>query len=183
MNIVLTGFMASGKTEISKTIAELSKYRLTDTDDLIVEAAGKTINEIFAQDGEAAFREIEYRTICSAARLDGYVIATGGGVPLRKENMDALRSNGIIVNLSPDFEVIAERLENARASRPLLHNSSIEDIKKRFDDRKPYYDNCDIKIHVINGRTPKSYALEILDACEKLIKEKQENQWKEKTEF
>lgn len=165
MNIVLTGFMASGKTEISKAIAAMSKYKLTDTDDMIVSAAGKSINEIFAQDGEAEFRRIERDAIAAAAGLDGYVIATGGGVPLNKENMDMLRRNGVIVNLAPGFDVIKDRLEAARGTRPLLQNQSIAEIRKRFDDRKPFYDDCDVKIDVINGRTPASYAMEILDIC------------------
>ena len=167
MNIVLTGFMASGKTEISKAIAALSKYKLIDTDDMIVKAAGKSINAIFAEDGEEEFRRIEREEICRAAQLDGYVIATGGGVPTNRDNMNELRKNGVIVNLAPDFSVIQERLEQARATRPLLQNQSIDDIRKRFEERKPFYDECDIKIRVINGRTPQSYAMEILKNIEK----------------
>lgn len=166
MNIVLTGFMASGKTQISKAIAAASEYKLIDTDDMIVETAGKSINRIFAEDGEAAFRQIEREVICRAAELDGYVIATGGGVPINRANMDELRKNGVIVNLAPSFSVIKERLEHARASRPLLQNQSIDEIKQRFFDRKPFYDECDIKINIINGRTPHSYAIEILKAVE-----------------
>lgn len=167
MNIVLTGFMASGKTEISKAIAEISKYKLIDTDDMITEDMGMSINRIFSELGESEFRKIEHNTICKASQLDGYVIATGGGVPLNEDNITELRKNGIIINLSPDFEVIEERLEAARAARPLLQNQDIEDIRKRFNDRIPYYNNCDFKVHIINGRTPKSYAMEILDICEK----------------
>lgn len=170
MNIVLTGFMASGKTRISKAIAAVSEYKLIDTDDMIVEAAGKSINQIFAEDGETEFRRIERKAICRAAALDGYVIATGGGVPANRENMDKLRKNGIIVNLAPSFDVILERLESARASRPLLQDQSIDEIKKRFYDRKPFYDECDIKINIINGRAPHSYAVEILDAVTKYEK-------------
>ena len=170
MNIVLTGFMASGKTEVSKAIAALSGYKLIDTDDMIARAAGKTINKIFAEDGEGEFRRVEHEVICRAAELDGYVIATGGGVPLNRENIRELRKNGIIVNLAPDFEVIKERLEAARATRPLLQNQSIEDVRARFEYRKPFYADCDVSIHVINGRTPRSYALEILDICEKTEK-------------
>ena len=166
MNIVLTGFMASGKTQISRAIAAVSKYKLIDTDNMIVEAAGKSINRIFAEDGEAEFRRIEREEICRAAGLDGYVIATGGGVPMNRVNMDELRKNGIIVNLAPSFSVIQERLETARSSRPLLQNQSIDEIKKRFDDRKPFYDECDIKIDIINGRTPHSYAIQILKELE-----------------
>lgn len=165
MNIILTGFMASGKTEISKAIASISNYKLIDTDEMIEKEAGRSINEIFASDGEKAFRELEHKTICAAAELDGCVISTGGGVPLNKDNMTALRKNGIIVNLSPDFEVIKQRLEAARATRPLLHNQSIEDVEKRFNDRRPFYEDCDVTINVTNDRTPKSYALEILEIC------------------
>ncbi len=165
MNIVLTGFMASGKSEISKVIAEISDYKLIDTDDMIVDETGMSINRIFNELGESEFRNIEHTTICKAAELDGYVIATGGGVPLNGNNIAALRKNGIIINLAPDFEVIEKRLEKARETRPLLQNQNIEDIRKRFNDRIPFYDNCDFKVHIVDGRTPKSYAMEILEIC------------------
>ena len=138
MNIVLTGFMATGKTEISKAISEISKYNLVDTDDMIVEQEEITINEIFDKCGEEYFRKTECEVI----------------------------KKGVIFNLSPDFSVIRERLEEARKTRPLLKQDSIENIKKRFDDRKPFYDNCDYKINVIHGRTPRSYAMEILEIME-----------------
>ena len=155
--------MASGKTEISKAIAQISKYRLIDTDDMIVEAAGMSINKIFAKYGEDKFREIEHECICRASGMDGMVIATGGGAVLNKENVKALRENGKIFNLAPDFSVIEERLTAAAATRPLLKNQDIEAVRKRFEDRLPYYADCDFKIHVISGRSPKSYAMEILD--------------------
>lgn len=170
MNIVLTGFMASGKSEISKKIAEISKYKQIDTDEIIEKNCGLTINEIFAKHGERTFREIEHNTICDISRLDGYVIATGGGVPLNESNISELRKNGIIINLAPDFEVIEQRLEAAKATRPLLQNRDIQEIRKRFNDRLPFYSNCDAQIKVINGRTPNSYAIEILDICENLKK-------------
>ena len=148
MNIVLTGFMATGKTEISKAISEISKYNLVDTDDMIVEQEGITINEIFDKCGEEYFRKTECEVIKKAAEMKN------------------LRKTGVIFNLSPDFSVIRERLEEARKTRPLLKQDSIENIKKRFDDRKPFYDNCDYKIKVIHGRTPRSYAMEILEIME-----------------
>ena len=159
MNIVLTGFMATGKTEISKAISEISKYNLVDTDDMIVEQEEITINEIFDKCGEEYFRK-------KAAEMKNVVIATGGGVVLNEQNIENLRKTGVIFNLSPDFSVIRERLEEARKTRPLLKQDSIENIKKRFDDRKPFYDNCDYKINVIHGRTPRSYAMEILEIME-----------------
>ena len=166
MNIVLTGFMASGKTEISKAIAEISTYTLVDTDDLIIQKLNMSINEIFDEYGEEYFRKVEHETVLEAAQTTNSVIATGGGVVLNKANIDALRKTGLVFNLSPDFSVIKERLEEARKTRPLLRQDSIEDIEKRFNDRKPFYDNCDYKIHIINGRTPRSYAMEILNIVE-----------------
>ncbi len=166
MNIVITGFMASGKTEISKAIASISKYTLLDTDDMIVKKAGMTINGIFAEYGEEYFRKLESEIVKDAAKGDNAVISTGGGVVLSGANIDELRKTGVIFNLAPDFSVIKDRLELAASTRPLLKNQSIDEVKKRFDARKPFYDNCDFKIKVVTGRTPKSYAMEILDIME-----------------
>lgn len=163
MNIVLTGFMASGKTNISRALAELAGMAFADTDSMTEEAAGMTINEIFAKYGEEKFRELESEAVKKAAVMENTVISTGGGTVLRKENIDALRKNGVIVNLAPDFEVIKARVEAAAATRPLMKGSSIDDIKRRFDSRKPFYDNCDIKIKVTNEGTPRGHAQEILN--------------------
>lgn len=166
MNIVLTGFMASGKSSIGQAIAAISKYAFTDTDTMISAKAGMEINEIFSKHGEEYFRQIERDVVQEAAAADNTVIATGGGVVLDKGNMQNLRRTGVIFNLDPDFSVIEERAENARKSRPLMQDEDICDIKKRFEARKPFYDDCDFKIHVINGRTPNSYAMEILRIME-----------------
>ena len=123
--------------------------------DLLVAAAktGKVVN-------------VKKGQFLSPAEMKNVVIATGGGVVLNEQNIENLRKTGVIFNLSPDFSVIRERLEEARKTRPLLKQDSIENIKKRFDDRKPFYDNCDYKIKVIHGRTPRSYAMEILEIME-----------------
>ena len=162
MNIVLTGFMASGKTQISKCIAKMSGYNLIDTDQLIVERMNMSINKIFEKMGESEFRKIESDIIREVSELDNVIISTGGGVVLNKENMDNLRKNGVIVNLAPSFDVIVARLENARRTRPLLKDDDISQIEKRFNDRLPFYADCDIKIPVSNDRSPKYYANEIL---------------------
>ncbi len=162
MNIVLTGFMASGKTQISKRLAKLTGFKLIDTDAMIVEETKMTINDIFEEYGEARFREIEHGVICRVSELDNTVISTGGGVVLNKANITALRKNGIIINLAPSFEVISERLNSVRSTRPLLKDSDIDSIKKRFYDRLPYYADCDYKISVSNDREPLYFAKEIL---------------------
>lgn len=162
MNIVLTGFMASGKTEVAKAIAQLGSYTLLDTDDMIVEKAGMSINEIFQKYGEEYFRQLEKAAVREATMSEHAVIATGGGVVLNTENMSALRKTGVIFNLAPDFAVIRERVGEARKTRPLMKHDSIEAIEKRFNERLPFYADCDYKIQVINGRSPRSYAMEIL---------------------
>ena len=167
MNIVLTGFMATGKTEISKALCTLTDRKYIDTDQMIENAEGISINEIFAQYGEEYFRKAEKEAVKKAASEKNAVIATGGGVVLDKENIDILRKSSVIINLHPDFEVIKERLKKASATRPLLQNQSIEDVRKRFDARLPFYANCDEKVHIVSGKTPLEFAKEILEIMKK----------------
>ncbi|MDD6483471.1 MAG: shikimate kinase [Clostridiales bacterium] len=162
MNIVLTGFMASGKTEISKILAKKLDYKLIDTDECIERNEGTTINELFEKYGEEYFRSLEHEVVKKAAKEDRAVISTGGGVVLNRANIDALRQNGIIINLAPDFETIRERIERAAATRPLMKNSSIEEIRERFIMRKAFYENCDKKVVVTNSKTPGEHAEEII---------------------
>ena len=169
MNIVLTGFMATGKTTIGRAIADRSNFTFEDTDSMIITKTGMDINEIFSKYGEEHFRDLERECVKEAASKDNLVIATGGGVVLDKRNIDTLRENGIIINLDPDFAIIESRVAQARASRPLMQGESIENIKKRFEARKSYYDNCDRKIYITEERTPSSYAEEILGIMEELI--------------
>ena len=168
MNIVITGFMATGKTEISKALAKILKRNRVDTDDMVVEKTNMSINEIFARYGEEYFRNMETEIIHKAAEMEDVIISTGGGTVLRSENMEVLRNSGIIINLDADFSLIEKRLSVAAASRPLLRNSSIEEIKQRFENRKPFYDNCDYKISVSENKTAAEHAREMA----KLLKEK-----------
>lgn len=167
MNIVLTGFMASGKSTVARYISECSDYEFIDTDEMIVEREGRSINDIFATDGEEYFRRVEHEIICEASKTDNKVISTGGGVVLNPKNIDELRKNGIVFNLYPDFSVIEERVTCAAATRPLMKNQNIADIRKRFDDRKPFYDNCDYKIPITADSTPTDTAQKILDIMSK----------------
>lgn len=166
MNIVLTGFMATGKTKISRCLAKLTDYDLIDTDEMIESGAGMSINDIFSKYGEEYFRDLETDAVKRASKMDRTIISTGGGTVLRSENINALRENGVIVNLAPDFDVIRERMEKAAGTRPLMNGQSAEAVKKRFDERQPFYDNCDIKINVTNEKTPEEHAREILRALD-----------------
>ncbi|MCX7714455.1 MAG: shikimate kinase [Clostridia bacterium] len=161
-NIVLTGFMASGKTEVGKAVAKLCGFSFVDTDQLIIEREGKSINRIFEDNGEEYFRNLESETVKYASKLSNTVIATGGGVVLRTENIEYLRESGIVFCLEPSFEIISERIKDAAKSRPLLKGQSLEQIKARYDARKPFYNNCDYKITINEKSTPIETAKQIV---------------------
>ena len=160
-NIVLTGFMASGKTQIGKALAELIGFDFVDTDEIVVADAGCTINEIFAVHGEEKFRELESLAIEKAAEMENVVIATGGGAVLRKKNLTALRKTGVIVNLEIAEAVLLQRMKEASGTRPLMR-SSTEDVLARLRMRAEYYADCDERIAVSNDKTPEEHAEEIL---------------------
>lgn len=162
-NIVLTGFMASGKTEISKAISRLYGFEFIDTDELIVKSEKRDINTIFAVNGEAYFRDAETAAVRAAAAHTNAVIATGGGTVLRSENIDILRTGGVIYNLAPTFEIIAKRVSEAAKTRPLMKGQSIKEIKARFVGRLEFYENCDHKIEILNEYTPEYIAKIIYD--------------------
>ncbi len=134
-NLVLIGMPGSGKTKISRALSELLSMPAVDTDDLVEEAAGRTIPDIFASDGEAAFRAMETAAAKKAAALEGAVIATGGGIILRPENMAALKATGIV--FFRDREVAAILGEDL-SGRPLIGPDS-ERVWKLYDQRLPLY--------------------------------------------
>lgn len=146
MNIVLIGFMGTGKSAVGRKLAKKLGMRYLDTDQMIEEREGCRIFKIFQEKGEEYFRQVESRLIREVALRDNCVIATGGGVVLREENMLALRKNGLIICLSADPETIWKRTENDQ-ERPLL---KCKDPKRRIEKllkmRKPYYQKADFTI-------------------------------------
>lgn len=167
MNIVLTGFMATGKTQISKCISNMLSMPVIDTDAEIEKAEGISISEIFEKFGEEYFRKKETEIILKISYIDKSIISTGGGSVLNPQNIEALRKNGIIFNLDADFETISERVKSAAKTRPLMNGQSIENIKKRFNSRKKFYDNCDYKIKISNQKSPIDHANDIINILKK----------------
>lgn len=134
-NLVLIGMPGSGKTKLSKLLAARLGLTAVDTDQMVVERAGKTIPEIFAESGEQAFRDLETAAVQAAAALHGAVIATGGGVILRPENMAALRATGLVFfrDRSP-AAIVGEDL----TGRPLIGSDS-ERVYRLYKERLPLY--------------------------------------------
>jgi len=147
MNIVLTGFMGTGKTVIGKLLAKKLSWEYIDTDELIEKRENMKISEIFAIKGEPYFRKIESEIIKEVSKKDKCVISTGGGVVLKEENMNELEKNGIIINLSASPDKIFERTSLDK-SRPLLNKENPkEEIIKLLKFRAPYYDRCHFRIN------------------------------------
>ena len=117
MNLVLIGMPGSGKSTVGKILSKMLCMPLVDTDALVEQTAGKTIPELFAQEGEAAFRDRETAAARQAAALDNTVIATGGGIILRPENMEALAATGLIFFRDRDLEDI---IGEDHMGRPLV---------------------------------------------------------------
>jgi shikimate dehydrogenase len=136
-NIALIGMPGCGKTTVGRRLARMTGRPFSDTDALIEATAGKSIPEIFAEDGEDAFRLLETRILGEEAKKSGLVIATGGGVVTRAENLDLLRQNSLIVYLQRDIRELAIN------GRPLSQGVGIETLAKQ---RLPLYEEWSDRI-------------------------------------
>jgi len=146
MNIVLTGFMGTGKSKIGRRLAKKLRMSYLDTDELIEERGKDSISAIFKKRGEEYFRRLETKVVKEVALLDNYVISTGGGVVLREGNIRVLKKNAFIVCLFASPEVILKRTEGDE-KRPLLKGDDRKErIEKLLAIRKSYYEKADLKI-------------------------------------
>ena len=133
-NIVLIGMPGCGKSSVGRELASMLHMVLMDTDHMVEQADGRTIPDIFAQDGEAAFRDKETAAAKQAAQMRGVIIATGGGMVLREENMAALSQTGVIVFRDRELgDILGEDLTD----RPLLSG-----------DKQRLYDLYNQRIHL-----------------------------------
>ncbi|MGD1074776.1 MAG: shikimate kinase [Thermodesulfovibrionales bacterium] len=161
-NIVLTGFMGTGKTAVGRELSNMLRWRLIDVDEQIVKAQGMDISEIFNRFGEPTFRDIETTTIREIALQNHVIISTGGGAVLRDENMAILRRNGVIVNLSATPDTILKRTRGNN-ERPLLRvDDPMKKIRELLEARGPFYGKADIMLDT-ESKTPRQIAEEIVE--------------------
>lgn len=150
-NIVLVGFMGTGKTAVGKRIAQRLGRHFVDTDTEIERVTGKTIPQIFTQYGEIRFRSEERLIIQKLSCREGLVIATGGGVVLNPDNVADLKRNGIIICLCARPEIIEQRVKGKK-NRPLLPKK--EDLRQRIKEmlakREPFYAVADFTLETDN---------------------------------
>lgn len=146
-NVALIGFMGVGKTAVGKVLAQKLDRKFVEVDSLIEQKAGKTIPDIFEQDGEIFFRELEIEAIKEISEEENLVIACGGGVVLNQINIQRLKKKSVIVYLTASPRVILKRILDSTDERPLLKTPKLEEIRRLLKFRKPFYERAaDIKI-------------------------------------
>ncbi len=139
-NIILTGFMGTGKSTLGRLLAVKLGYRFVDTDQLIEAQIGQSIAELFAQQGEAAFRRLEAELVEDLAQKSRLVIATGGGLVLNPDNVTTLARTGLIFCLTALPQEILERISCQQQIRPLLQDPDpLARIKELLEKRGPSY--------------------------------------------
>jgi shikimate kinase len=122
-NIALIGFMAVGKSAVGRNLAKKLRCRFVDLDRLIETTAGMKISEIFAQKGEAFFRQLEKKTLAEVLQREQQVIATGGGVIMDDDSLKLLRERALLIGLTASVDVLLSRAGNS-AKRPLLNDAN-----------------------------------------------------------
>ncbi|MDQ7095760.1 shikimate kinase [Desulfosporosinus sp. PR] len=143
-NIVLIGFMGTGKSTVGRRLAQSLAWNFADTDYEIGEVTKLSVSEIFRRHGETRFRSEERIVVERLSQEEKLVIATGGGTVLNPSNWRALAENGIIISLYATLEVILNRIGH-RNDRPLLRNTR-EEIESLWSERQPYYEKADFTI-------------------------------------
>jgi len=150
MNLVLVGFMGTGKTVVGQKVAATLRVPFVDIDQEIERKYQRTIAEIFKAGGEAAFRKIEMSAIAEVALIDHAVIATGGGALLNSENARVLSKNGLLVCLRATVDTLVQRL-GKDSSRPLLAGEPLKQkLENLLKERESVYAACPIQIPTDN---------------------------------
>jgi shikimate kinase len=147
VNIALIGFMGTGKTSVGRLVAEQLHFHYIDTDEMIQNATGKTIAEIFANCGEPAFRGLEEKAVAELTTKTQTVISCGGGLPVAPQNLASLKTHALVVCLWATPAKIWERVKS-QTHRPLLHDP---DPQKKINEllaaREPFYKQADILLN------------------------------------
>lgn len=162
-NIALIGFMGAGKTTVGSLLAQSLHFEFLDTDKVIEQRQGRKISDIFAQDGEPAFRRMESELCTELESAVGKVIATGGGLAVNPANMASLRRHAFVVCLWASPETIYNRVRH-QAHRPLLQTPDpLARIRDLLAERTPAYKQADLIVGV-DFRSPLETARHIASA-------------------
>ena len=159
--IVLTGMSGSGKSTVGKILSEKSKKKFIDIDEQIVLNEKKSINEIFAHNGENYFRELEIQTVKNVFEPEDLIISLGGGAFENERTRNFLLENSVVIYLKTSPETVLERLKNAN-DRPLLNNNmNFKRIEKLLNSRKNNYELAHFTV-ITDNKNVEEVASEIL---------------------
>jgi len=146
-NLALIGFMGTGKSSVGRLVADMLRFTFLDTDHVIEARAGKSIREIFDQNGEPAFRELERRVVEELTRRKTTVISTGGGLPADPANLASLKTHALVVCLWASPESIFQRVRG-QSHRPLLNEADpLARIRRLLEERAPCYRQADVLVN------------------------------------
>lgn len=149
MRIYLIGFKNSGKTTAGKKLAKKLDLEFLDLDELIEQNDGRTVPEIYSQDGEDVFREKERLALHQSGQMNNVVISTGGGVPRFYNNMDYMKEKGTTIYLKLDEETLVGRLRVAAKSRPILKGKTPEQVRDYVHDLLTNHEHQYLKADLI----------------------------------
>ncbi|MCP4446157.1 MAG: 3-dehydroquinate synthase [Myxococcales bacterium] len=158
-SIFLVGFMASGKSEVSRVLAKRLNMPCVDLDSVIEEQTGMSIASLFEQEGQAGFRLRERAVLRDVCDGEAQVVATGGGTPCQSELLEMMQGAGIVVNLATELPTALARVGAQRASRPLLSQSETE-IETLYRLRAPIYRRANISVST-EGKRPEAVARDV----------------------
>ncbi len=169
VNLYLIGMMGAGKTTVGRELAKQLSYGFLDADVVIEQATGRTINQLFASEGEAGFRQLESDVLAQICAFTKLVISTGGGVILQRQNWSYLR-HGLIVWLDVPVEVLYKRLAED-TTRPLLQDVDLkEKLRSLKEQRQALYNQADLRISVFEEDTTEQVAMKVLEAIPSVLK-------------
>jgi shikimate kinase len=161
-NVYLIGMMGSGKSTVGQLLAQQLGYQFFDTDTVIEQYSQRTIAELFAADGEAEFRTLETKVLAELTSYTRLVIATGGGIVLRRENWSYLR-HGVIVWIDVPLDEIQQRLQ-ADTTRPLLQDTDLPNrLKELMAQRRSLYAQADVHILCAAKALPEQVAQQVME--------------------
>jgi shikimate kinase len=163
--IFLIGYRGTGKTSVARELAGQLGFHWVDADDLVEQMTGKTIAAIFADEGEAGFREWEARVVATVVRKRRTVVAFGGGAVLRDDNREAICAAGPVVWLTASVDTILKRVSEDSTTANRRPNLTVAGGRKEIEDlltiRTPYYRQCATLVVDTEGKTSAEVAEEI----------------------
>ena len=165
-NIILVGFMASGKTTVGTYLSSITNRTFVDTDQLLVEQFGTSIAEFFKTHGENRFRESEKEVIQKTCDQSNQIICTGGGAFISLQNQSIMLSSGKVFWLDVNRNTVLQRIKHDQSERPMLSHPDFEErIDALLNERQPFYEKAHFKIDA-NSKTVEELSSQILGHIE-----------------